>query len=63
MESEIKDKEKNLRIFINGIPDLKLVPKEKFDSFICALELQISEYYSSKNENNIASLKSQGYFM
>lgn len=33
-----------LQVFINGVPDLKLIPKEKWDSFITALELQISDY-------------------
>lgn len=41
------EKEKNaedtgLQVYINGVPDLKQIPKEKWDSFITALELQIS---------------------
>ena len=37
-----------MHIFINGIPDFKLISKEIADSFIAALELQISEYYEKK---------------
>jgi hypothetical protein len=34
-----------LRVFINGAPDLKLIPKEIADSAIATLELQIARYY------------------
>lgn len=37
-----------MQVFINGIPDFKLIPKEIADSFVSALELQISEYYQDK---------------
>lgn len=41
---EIKiENELELKVFINGVPDVTLMPKELFDSFIAALELQISE--------------------
>lgn len=41
---EIKiENELGLKVYINGVPDLTLMPKEVFDSFIVALELQISE--------------------
>lgn len=45
-ENKEKTSELSLQIFINGVPDLKLIPKEKWDSFITALELQISDYYN-----------------
>ncbi len=44
-ENKEEASEINLQVFINGVPDLKLIPKEKWDSFITALELQISDYY------------------
>lgn len=31
-----------LKVFINGMPDLKMIPKEKAASMFTALELQIS---------------------
>ncbi len=42
-EKEKNTEDKGLQVYINGVPDLKLIPKEKWDSFITALELQISE--------------------
>lgn len=46
-EKEKNAEDKGLQVYINGVPDLKLIPKEKWDSFITALELQISDYYKS----------------
>lgn len=46
---EIKiENELKLKVFINGAPDISLMPKELFDSFIAALELQISNYFQEK---------------
>lgn len=39
-----------MQVFINGVPDFELIPKEIADSFIAALELQISDYYNEKND-------------
>ena len=44
-ENKVEESQLDLPVFINGVPDLKLIPKEKWDSFITALELQISDYY------------------
>lgn len=44
-ENKEKASGAGLQVLINGVPDLKLIPKEKWDSFITALELQISDYY------------------
>ena len=49
-ENKEEVSEKGLQVFINGVPDLKLIPKEKWDSFITALELQISDYYNKKTK-------------
>lgn len=46
---EIKiENELELKVFINGIPDVTLMPQEIFDAFISALELQISENLKKK---------------
>lgn len=47
-ENKEKARDTGLQVSINGVPDLKLIPKEKWDSFITALELQISDYYKYK---------------
>ena len=39
-----------MQVVINGVPDFKLIPKQIADSFISALELQISEYYQEKQD-------------
>lgn len=45
MENEL-----GLEIYINGVPDIKEIPPEKFESFLAVLEMQISKYY--ENEKN-----------
>ena len=37
-ENKGEASEVGLQVFINGVPDLKLIPKEKRDSFITALD-------------------------
>ena len=43
MENEL-----GLEVYINGVPDIKEMPPEKFESFIAVLEMEIAKYY----ENN-----------
>lgn len=43
MEELKIENELELKVFINGVPDVTLMSKDLFDSFIAALELQISE--------------------
>lgn len=45
-----ENNELDLKTFINGVPNLKRIPKEKRESVLAALELQIYEYYTSKKE-------------
>ena len=45
----VKDNKLGLRVFINVVPNLKLIPKDKVESVLSALELQISEHYKKKN--------------
>lgn len=42
-EIEVKENPLEIKIYINGIPDLKLIPKEKAESVLAALELKISD--------------------
>ena len=44
---QIKPKENplGLKVFINGKPDLTVIPKEKAESILAALELEISGFY------------------
>ena len=49
-EIVIEDRELSLKTFINGIPNLKLIPKEKRESVLASLELQIYEYYKSEKD-------------
>ena len=37
-----------LKVFINGIPDLTVIPKEKAESIFAALELEISEHFMER---------------
>lgn len=51
-EIEVKENSLNVKVFINGIPELKNIPKEKAESILAALELEISEQFRSKNKSN-----------
>lgn len=46
---ESKENILGLKVFINGVPDLKMIPKEKAASMFTALELQICGQQSSQN--------------
>ena len=39
MENEL-----GLKIFINGVPDIKEIPPDKLESLLAVLEMQISKY-------------------
>lgn len=45
---EPKENPPGFKVFINGIPDLNAIPKEKAESILIALELEISEYYGKR---------------
>jgi len=47
-EIETKENSLNLKVYVNGKPDLRLIPKEKAESILSALEMEISEYYQRK---------------
>ena len=44
-EIEVKENPLEIKIYINGIPDLKLLPKERAESVLAALELKITNNY------------------
>lgn len=48
-EIEVEN-EMRLKVFINGVPDLRQIPKDIAESIIAALELRISEYYKSEQK-------------
>ena len=54
-EVQPKENPLGLKVFINGIPDLKTIPKEKAESIFAALELEISEYYGKISKQNSVS--------
>ena len=45
MENEL-----GLKIYINGIPDIKEIPPDKLESLLAVLELKISNYYEKMNK-------------
>ena len=48
-EIEVQDNPLGLKVFINWILDLKVIPKEKAESILSALEMEISEFYADVN--------------
>ena len=48
-EVQPKENPLGLKVYINGVPDLKTIPKEKAESILAALELEISEYYEKRS--------------
>lgn len=47
-EIKIKDNETSLKIYINGVPNFDLVPKDIKDFLISCLELRMSQYLKKK---------------
>lgn len=47
MENEL-----GVKIYINGVPDIKEIPPEKLESILAVLELQISKYYEKDKYKN-----------
>ncbi len=48
-ETDVKN-DLGARIFINGVPDHRLIVADKESGFLEALELQISEHFKAKEE-------------
>ena len=47
-EIEVKENSLKVKVFINGIPDLKNIMKEKAESILAALEFEISNSISGE---------------
>ena len=47
-EIEVKENLLKLKVFINGLPQIKNIPKEKVESILAALELEISDSISGE---------------
>ena len=46
IEIEIEN-ELGLKIYINGVPDIKEIPPDKLESLVAVLEMQISNFYKN----------------
>lgn len=49
-EITVKDNKTGLRVFINGVPNLRNIPKAEMEVFVSALEKQISTHYEKNPE-------------
>jgi hypothetical protein len=47
-EIKLSKNPSGLRVFINGVPRLELIPKAQLDIMVNALEKQISEHFEKK---------------
>lgn len=46
------EKKTEFEIYINGIPNLELIPKELVDGIIAMLELEICDYYKNYEKDD-----------
>jgi hypothetical protein len=49
MSSSSEDKRE---VYVNGLINLSLIPKDEYDSFIKELDSQINNYYKNTTLNN-----------
>lgn len=49
-EIEVKKNPLKLKVFINGVAQIKNIPKEKEERILAALEVEISEQFQNKNQ-------------
>lgn len=50
-EIKIKNNTSGLKVFINGVPDLKQIPKDVADAFIYALAVKSEEYAKKRKKH------------
>lgn len=50
-ELKVKNNETGLSIYINGIPNLKLIPIEEQDILISTLEMHMTNYFKNRTHN------------
>ena len=49
-EVKLKSNESDIKIFINGLPDLSLMPKDELELIIVGIELKMTEYFKHKRK-------------
>lgn len=50
-ELKVKNNDTGFVIYINGIPNLKLIPKSDKDALITTLEVQMTNYFKNRSHN------------
>lgn len=50
-EIKIKNNETGIVIYINGIPDLRSIPKDLQDLTLTGIELQMTSYFKKKRKH------------
>lgn len=51
---EIKtENELGLKVYINGVPDIKEIPPDKLESLLAVLEMEISNYYEKQEKSGL----------
>ena len=50
-EMKVKNNETGLSVYINGIPNLKLMPKDKENALISILEVRMTDYFKNRTHN------------
>lgn len=50
-EIKIKNNETGLVIYINGVPNLKNIPKDLQDLALAGIEIQMTSYFKKKRRN------------
>lgn len=47
-EIKIKDNETGLKVYINGLPNIRLMAIEKLNLLIAGIEVQMTDYFNKK---------------
>lgn len=47
----MEKKKPEWELFINGVPNIKLIPQDIIQALLCSLEQDISNWVSEKNKN------------
>lgn len=56
-EITVKNNQSGLKIFINGVPQLSLIPKEQIEVVAKALEKRIDEHFDKKSRLQVYEIK------
>ena len=49
-EVKLKSNDSDIKIFINGLPDLFLMPKDELQLIAVGIELKMTEYFKKKRK-------------